>query len=147
MSGAKMIVPSWFQLPPRAMEVSQMVSGGPPCASIFLSLESAKNPMERLSGDQKGKEAPSVPSRGRADRESSGRTHRSSLPSGVRATKASRRPSGDTATGPEEMPPNRKADFSGGRIEERMARSPVAPPRERARTRNRVAAARRRAEA
>src|SRR6267142_189124 len=91
MSGAKMIVPSWFQLPPRAMEVSQMVSGGPPCASIFLSLESAKKPMERLSGDQKGKESPAVPSRGRADRESSGRTHRSSRPSGVWTTKASRR--------------------------------------------------------
>src|SRR6266850_3011319 len=123
MSGAKMIVPSLFQLPPRAMEVSQRLRGGPPCASTFLSLASAKKAMVRLSGDQNGKEAPSVPSRGRADRESSDRTHRSSFPSGLRATKVRRHPSGDTATGPEEMPPNRKADFSGGRIEERTARS------------------------
>src|SRR5436309_11949403 len=110
MSGAKMIVPSSLQDPPRPMEASQRVCAGPPCASIFLSLASEKKPRERLSGDQKGKEAPSVPSNGRAERESSGRTHRRSRPSGVRATNASRRPSGDIVTGPGEVPPKEKAD-------------------------------------
>src|SRR5262245_42806293 len=120
MSGAKMIVPSRFQLPPRGTEVSHRACGGPPWTSILLSLESAKTPMERLSGDQKGYEAPSVPSNGRAVREARGRTQSRSLPSPVRATKASRRPSGESTTGPGDVPPKLKVDFSGGRIVERI---------------------------
>src|SRR5262249_53085284 len=67
----------------------------------------------RLSGDQKGYVAPSVPLSGWADIPFKGRTHNRFLPSGVGATKARRAPSGERAIGP---PSKRKADFSGGRI-------------------------------
>ena len=42
--------------------------------------------MNRLSGDQKGYVAPSVPVRGWACKESMGRTHKTDFPSGVEAT-------------------------------------------------------------
>src|SRR6202521_6358131 len=105
--------PSRFHVPPRPVVASQSVNGGPPEASIFLSLHTAKNPMNRLSGDQKGKAAPSVPARGWGCNESSGRTHKSSFPSGVVATYAKRRPSGDRAN-PEAVPPRTKLEFAIG---------------------------------
>ncbi len=43
--------------------------------SIRFSLPSAKNPTDKLSGDQKGYLAPSVPASGCAETESSGRSH------------------------------------------------------------------------
>src|SRR5262245_2745752 len=49
----KMITPSLFQLPPATGGgVSQIVCGGPPATSAFLSLRSSKKPIDRLSGDQ-----------------------------------------------------------------------------------------------
>src|SRR5687767_1559582 len=53
-SGAKRIVASRSQEPPRPFGASQRACAGPPLAATFLSLPSAKNPMYRLSGDQKG---------------------------------------------------------------------------------------------
>src|SRR5258706_525964 len=61
--GVKRIVPSRFHVPPLGSGASQIVKTAPPSASIFLSFPLAKKPMERLSGDQKGREAPSVPAR------------------------------------------------------------------------------------
>ena len=52
---AKTITPSRFQVPPRLSGVSHTVTGGPPATSTFLSFPSAKNPRNRLSGDQSDK--------------------------------------------------------------------------------------------
>ena len=81
----------------KSTRASQRVIGGPPDESIFLSFPSEKNAMKRLSGDQKGAAAPSVPGSVTADGSASDRTHRKSRPSALRATKARRRPSGETA--------------------------------------------------
>jgi hypothetical protein len=83
-----------------------------------LSFPFAKNPRNRLSGDQKGNEAPSVPVSGWADTPASGRTHSMFAPEEV-ATKAMRRPSGESAIGPA---PNAKLDFSGGSKDDRTTR-------------------------
>ena len=57
----------------------------------------AKKPSERLSGDQNGNIASSVPGNGAATSESSGRTHSCNLPAASRAVKASFVPSGEIA--------------------------------------------------
>src|SRR5687768_4924654 len=116
--GTNRITPSRFQLPPLPSDASASVCGGPPEASIFFNFRSAKNPTNRLSGDQKGFEAPSVPASGRAEAPESGWTHSKLVPEEV-ATNATRRPSGDNAIGPNS---NAKLDFSGGRSEDRMIR-------------------------
>src|SRR6516162_5411582 len=73
---------------------SHKTSGGPPDGSIFLSFPSAKNASQRLSGDQTGEKAPSVPGNARADSESAGRSQRSCRPSET-AIKARLRPLGE----------------------------------------------------
>ena len=45
---------SRFHVPPRPSGASQRVCGRPPRISIFLSFPFAKNPRNRLSGDQNG---------------------------------------------------------------------------------------------
>jgi hypothetical protein len=70
--------------------------GKPPPISMRFSLPSAKNPIDRLSGDQKGEIAPSVPAKGCAVTASSGRIQRRDAPS-PEATKTSFRPSGEIA--------------------------------------------------
>jgi hypothetical protein len=73
--GEKTITPSRFQVPPRATTpTSQSVRTGPPLASILFSLPSAKKPMLRPSGDQKGMLAPEVPASGFAVDEEISRT-------------------------------------------------------------------------
>ena len=47
----------------------------PPSMSMRFSLVSAMNPMDRLSGDQNGRDARSVPANGCANGESSDRSH------------------------------------------------------------------------
>src|SRR5206468_1724172 len=92
----KMITPLRFHEPP-APEVpgtSQSDCAGPPEASIFFSLSFTKKPMKRLSGDQKGYLAPSVPGNSCAERESSERTHSDVRPSIAVAMNARRWPSG-----------------------------------------------------
>src|SRR5438094_726337 len=88
----------------------QRLCAGPPEESIFMSLATVKNPMKRLSGDQKGKSAPSVPANGCAERELSDRIQSCVLPEESVATNARRLPSGDTAKAPNSV-------FSGGRSE------------------------------
>src|SRR5437870_5884976 len=61
-----------------------------------LSLLSAKNPMDRLLGDQNGYVAPSVPGRACAFTESSARKN-NCVRRSLEPTKTSLRPSGDTA--------------------------------------------------
>ena len=48
------MTPSRFHVPPRPGDVVASVRAGPPERSIRLTLLSAKNPIDRLSGDQNG---------------------------------------------------------------------------------------------
>ena len=65
-----------------------IVVAGPPDGSIRWSEPAAKNATDRLSGDQKGAAAPSVPGSSAAVSESSGRTHRLLRPCSFPATNA-----------------------------------------------------------
>src|SRR5262245_413168 len=94
----KRMVPSLFQLPPRAALQMQIVCGGPPLASTRFSCVCAMYAMDRLSGDQNGCCALSVPFNLRASNESSDCTHRC-CPSGEAAMNARARPSGEMANG------------------------------------------------
>lgn len=90
------ITPRWFQAPPRGvLASSQSVWAGPPSTAILLSLVVVKKPRARLSGDQNGKAAPSVPATGRALKVSIGRIHSKVLPLASPATKAIMVPSGE----------------------------------------------------
>src|SRR4029453_17241319 len=76
----------------------QRICGGPPAMSIFFSLLRAKNPMNRLSGDQKGYEASSVPASICGSLASSALIQSAPRLPGEFATNATCRPSGDTAS-------------------------------------------------
>src|SRR5512142_1927246 len=121
MSGAKTMTPLALQVPPRPLEAAQTDWGGPPKVSIFLSFPGTKNPTNRLSGDQKAKEASSVPSSGWAVSESRGRIHRTFFPESSIAAKTIRVPSGERA-GPPVGASKANEFFSGGRMYERTAR-------------------------
>src|SRR6266851_2803990 len=95
--GEKRITPSWFHVPPRGVVASASTCSPPPDASSLFIFPSAKNPMVWLSGDQKGNCAPSVPARGWADSDSSGRTHSWVFPAASTAAKANLLPSGEIA--------------------------------------------------
>src|SRR5262245_33223669 len=86
--GEKTITSLALQVPPRLSGTSQMVTGGPPDTSIFLSFPPAKNARKRPAGDQNGEDAPSVPGSSRAVSASSGRTHSMVRPSGALAANA-----------------------------------------------------------
>src|SRR6185436_17705629 len=97
--GEKRITPSRFHDPPRGLPpTSQMVSGGPPWTSIFFNFESTKKASLRLSGDQNGETAPSVPGSALASSESSERIHNTRFLSSPTAAKTMRLPSGEIAT-------------------------------------------------
>src|SRR5687768_2152466 len=94
----KRISPFVFHAPPRPRPVPRQSSfAGPPIADTVFSFPSAKNPIKRLSADQKGVRAfraesirfHSVPSRGR--------THNPDWLSRVNIA-ATRDPSGETLT-------------------------------------------------
>src|SRR6187455_2167759 len=89
-SGTKMMAPSGLQLPPVLRGASQTVWGAPPDRSIVFSFPAAKNPRARLSGDQNGARAFSVPGTGFANGALNERTQMSSGPSGGPATNAMR---------------------------------------------------------
>ena len=78
--------------------VLHSVCGGPPLAAIFSSFCCAKYAMNRLSGDQNGNAASSVPGSGCAVSESMGRIHNRTLPDASRAVNASLLPSGEMTT-------------------------------------------------
>src|SRR5580693_5634636 len=111
--GVKRIVPSAPQVPPRPIAISQRARGGPPDTSNRFSLPLAKNPTERLSADQNGNVAPSVPSSGFAAAELSGLTHRSWRPSELTAEKTSHFPSGERVGGPGLIPVKTNLVFGG----------------------------------
>src|ERR1700732_1848599 len=117
-SGAKMITPSRFQLPPRPNGASQSVLAVPPSRLIFFSFPSAKKPSERPSGDQKGKVAPSVPAIGSAASFPRGRTQISATPFILTATKASSVPSALNANEPPLSPIRLSVVPSGGRMKD-----------------------------
>src|SRR6185369_16487005 len=95
-AGANTIVPLGDHVPPRPFGASHTVSTPPP-KRTFLSFPSPKNPIDRLSLDQKGLEPFSVPGIGLAASVSSGRDQSSTLPDESAPTKTSVRPSGESA--------------------------------------------------
>src|SRR5215831_5210256 len=95
--GAKRIAPSEFQAPPRPAGALASSCTKPLSMSSRFRLPFAKKPIERLSGDQNGNDAPSVFSRGRTDPESSDRSHNRDRPSEV-ARNTIFCPSGEIAT-------------------------------------------------
>ena len=84
---------------------------GPPAAWMTFSLKGVKKPIDRLSGDQNGNAAISVPARSFASSESRSRTHSIIRPL-TSAQNAILRPSG-------EMTKESNAALSGGRSESR----------------------------
>ncbi len=96
---AKTIVLSRFQLPlPKYPGASVTICGVPTAASTIFSFPRAKNARDRLSGDQNGACAPSVPDSGCALVSASGRVQSCCRPSADKATNARTRPSGDSAS-------------------------------------------------
>ena len=85
---SKRMTPSELHVPSEPVGASQIFCGGPPVTSTFFNLPSATNPRKRLSGDQKGRVAPSVPARGCAASAFSGRTQIRVLPAASVALKA-----------------------------------------------------------
>src|SRR5579864_2626789 len=65
-AGENTITPLGTHAPPRPSRASQTTWAALPSISIVFNLFPAKNPIERLSGDQKGKIALSVSGRARA---------------------------------------------------------------------------------
>src|SRR4029077_11067551 len=90
------IPPPGPQAAPRPSWASQIVCTEPPFKSIVFNLLSAKNPSDRLSGDQKGKIALSVSVSAWESSEFIGRTHSPVLPSAPVAAKAIDVPSGES---------------------------------------------------
>src|SRR6266511_6033843 len=88
------------QLPPRAFDAGQTNATGPPESGVVFSCSSAKKPIERLSGDQNGANAPSVPGMNRDSSLSRGRTEIRDTPSSPAATTARCCPSGETTAHP-----------------------------------------------
>src|SRR5215472_16030547 len=96
------MVPSRFQLPPPSHGASATLTAGPPDTSMVLSLSFAKKPSERLSGDQNGLDAPSVPGNGRAAGKFRERAQSMVFPLASVAEEAKMRPSGESAGAPPE---------------------------------------------
>ena len=58
------MVPSGFHAPPAAARACASGCTSPPSISTRFSMSLVKNPIDRLSGDQNGWKAPSVPASG-----------------------------------------------------------------------------------
>src|ERR1700712_3052151 len=109
-----MITLSWLHEPPRGLGASARTVIGPPDASTFLSRPSAKNPRNFPSADQKGNEAPSVPSIFFAVRSLSDCTQMELRSFWLRMQNATRVPSAVIAGGPEKSPVKSKLISTGG---------------------------------
>src|SRR6267378_6751068 len=120
-SGANRITPPGPHAPPRPKGASQTANAEPPLRSVVFNLPPAKKPSDRLSGDQNGKVAPSVPGSRCASGAFIGRTQTVFLPSGPVATKAIHPPSGDNTGGPAKSPVKPNVAFAGGLMTARMA--------------------------
>src|SRR3954463_4226355 len=92
----KTISSSGLHVPGGASTAFEIVTTGPPAASIRRSFPEATKAIDWLSGDQNGADARAVPASGCALSGSRRRPHRLVLPDLSGATKASCRPSGDT---------------------------------------------------
>jgi hypothetical protein len=103
--------------PAAANGASQTTRTAPLSRSTIANLPAAKKPIRRLSGDQNGSSALSVPLIWWAFDADSARTQSLSFPSGPKATKASRVPSGET-----EKLLCSKYQLDGGRMDERVGR-------------------------
>src|SRR5580658_4025057 len=114
------MMPSAPQAPPRPKGASAMIWAEPPERSTVFNLPLAKNAMERLSKDQKGKIALSVSGSWRASSELAGRTQIVVLPSAPEAAKAIADPSGERTGGPALSPVRLTWAFSGGLMTVRM---------------------------
>src|ERR1700693_4272537 len=134
---AKRISPSRLQEPvsPIPELTSQRATAAPPERSRRFNFPSAKNAMERPSGDQKTDEARSVPARGRASRAESARNQSRCPPDGSDAMYTGCEPSGETASSGASTPET-KAPPGGGAMEKRNGRG--AGPRGPAVRRSRV---------
>src|SRR5215204_5322792 len=95
--GANTMTPSLPQLAPRGSGALHRISGAPPVMETFLSFLSAKKPSWRLSGDQKGSAAHSVPSIGRAASDRSCLSQSRVVPTESAAVNTSIVPFGETA--------------------------------------------------
>src|SRR5262249_38212138 len=115
----KRIVFSGPQVPPRkSVAVSATTCTGPPAAGIFFSFPEAKKPIQRLSGDQNGSCASSVPANSLAPTCSMDRTHSMGLVPGTAALNTRACPSGDRANSgmlTVVLRAGEKAVFSGGK--------------------------------
>src|SRR5229473_3331237 len=109
-----MMTLSWFHEPPRGLGVSARTVTGPPAAGIFFRWPSAKNPKKFPSADQKGKEAPSVPSIFRGVRSLRVCTQIVSRSFWLRAQKAIAVPPAEMTGGPEKSPVKSKPTSGGG---------------------------------
>ncbi len=94
--GANTMTSSAFQVPPLPLLAGASVWGAPPLRFNRFSEPSAKNPIVRLSGDQNGSVAPSVPSSGSAVVVESERNQRR-VPFALEAANTICVPSGDRA--------------------------------------------------
>src|ERR1039458_2466937 len=101
-----MMTLSWFHDPPRGFGASARIVTGPPAAGTFFRWLSAKNPRNFPSADQKGNEAPSVPSIFLGARSPNDCTQIKSRSLCVRAQNATAVPSAEIAGGPEKSPGN-----------------------------------------
>jgi hypothetical protein len=93
----KRITPARFHDPPSGTATRANGWSAPPSIATRFIMASAKNPMDRPSGDQKGFEPRSVPASGRIADESSERSQRRDGPSPL-ATNTMLRPSGESAS-------------------------------------------------
>ncbi len=100
--GLKTISPFVLHVPPWLPGADANATGGPPATSIRFSCPLEKNPIDRLSGDQKGRAAPSVPASGRALSTLRGRSQICGVPSGA-ATNRKVRPSGESVNSPRKL--------------------------------------------
>src|SRR5258706_1607366 len=105
---------SCFHDPPRGLGDSARTVTGPPAAATFFRCPSAKNPTNFPSKDQKGKEAPSVPSSFRGVRSLRDCTQSKSLSFWLRAENAIAVPSAAITGGPEKSPVKSKPTPGGG---------------------------------
>src|SRR5438132_10800674 len=113
------ITPSRLHAPPRAPTTSQSVCGGPPLASIFISLSCAKYAIDLLSGDQNGNDASSVPGSGCAVSASIPRIQSENFCEVSRTVNTSLRPSGEIDALAPGRPPDTNEPFSGGSMKKR----------------------------
>src|SRR5260221_4973662 len=109
-----MITLSWFQDPPRGLGVSARTVTGPPVAGTLFKWPSAKKPTNFPSADQKGKEAPSVPSSFLAVRSLRNWTQIESPSFSLRAQQTTAAPSDAIVVGPEKSPVRSKPTSGGG---------------------------------